>query len=296
VRRGGWTTPSGARTPTAILYPLSSILILFVVSCASPTGPGRAPQANKQPPVVSSIDFYGTELKFAWEFANPTSREIRVLNYVWELHVGGKRVQRAQSKQHRRIAPGATTELEFPVTVKRAALEKLLRTTSLPSEMPYRFIGRVYLGAGVSAWDFYLEDAGDLKLLAGPRFDIQKFHVERMDTLRADLAIEIRIQNPNTFPTKLDNLTADFILAGQTIAQGVKAPAREIAPSGETVVPLSLDVNFTSLGKVVYHALNQSETTYTLYGQTDVSTPWGVKKMNYDQSGQVKIEREKNTE
>lgn len=246
---------------------------------------------QKQPTSVASIDFYGTDLKFAWQFTNPLNREIRVLSYVWELHVNGKRVQRGQSKQVRRMTPQSEITLDFPVSVKHTSLEKLLRTNPLPSHLPYRFFGRVNLGAGVRTWGFDLTDEGDLYVLASPLFDIKKFHIASMDESRAMVAVEILIRNPNSFATRLTHFSADFILAGQTIAQDVEGPASEIAPSGTAVVPLSLDLNFAHLGKVVHHALSQSETAYTLYGKTEVTTPWGVKKINYDQSGKVKIER-----
>jgi LEA14-like dessication related protein len=279
------------RTAKAILYPLSAIFVLFLTSCATPGGGSADKQAQKQPTIVASIDFYGTDLKFAWELANPVQKEVRLLSYVWELHVDGKRVQRGQSRQVRRVAVGEKLTLEFPVSVKHAALQKLMRTTSLPSRLPYRFIGRANFGVGVKTWGYDLEDEGELNLLASPKFEIQKFHIERMDESRASVAVELLIRNPNTFATRLNNFTADFMLAGQPIAQGVEGPSSEIAANGTAVLPMNLDLNFASLGSVVHHALKQTQGDYTLYGKTEVTTPWGVKKMNYDQSGKMKIER-----
>ena len=136
-----------------------------------------------------------------------------------------------------------------------------------------------------------LTDEGQISLLASPRFDIQKFHIKSMDKNRANVSMEILIRNPNSFATTLKNFSADLILGGQTIAQELQGPNSEIAPNGTVVVPIDLDLNFSHLGQVVYRALAQDEASFTLYGQTEVTTPWGVKKMNYDQSGKVKIER-----
>ena len=278
--------------PGSAVFPLlSAILCIVAVSCATTNDLGKEPQAKQQKTGVASIDFYGSDLNFGWTFTNPYDHEIRLLSYAWELDVDGKRVQRGQSRQVRRLAAGSETTLDIPVSVKHVTLEKTLRTNSLPSQLSYRFIGKANLGAGVRSWSFDLNDEGQMNVLASPSLDIIKFHVTKMDTSRANVAVEILIRNPNTFATKLSNFSADFILGGQTVAQGVEGPTSEIAANGTAVIPLDLDLNFTRLGKVVYHALNQTETDFTLYGKTEVSTPWGTKKMNYDQSGKVKIER-----
>lgn len=274
-----------------ILSLLTSVVCLFVVSCATTDDGGKKPVAVQHKTTVASIDFYGTDLKFGWTFTNPNAKEIRFLSYVWELQVDGQRVQHSQSRQIRRIGAGSELSFDLPVSVKHAALEKSLHTNSLPSHIPYRLVGRANFGAGVRSWSLDLTDEGQMNILASPSLDITKFHVTKMDKSRATVAVEILIRNPNTFATRLSHFSADFILGGQTVAQGVEGPTSEIAANGTVVIPLDLDLNFTRLGKVVYHALNQTETDFTLYGKTEVSTPWGTKKMNYDQSGKVKIER-----
>lgn len=298
VERGESTVERWARLhsilhpPCSILLPLlSSILCFFLVSCASTDDGGKRPESAKVPTEVSSIDFYGTELKFGWNFSNPFDHEIRLLSYVWELHVNGRRVDRSQSRQVRRIAPHSTYTLELPSAVRRANLEKTLKVNPLPSELPYKLIGRVYVGAGMRTWAFDLEDEGVLKLLAPLSFDIPHFQIKSMDRERARIDFEIAVHNPNTFPTRLSHFTADLILSGQTIAQGKEAPEQEIAPNDSVLIPLSLDLNFKHLGQVVARALEQDESAYTLYGKTEMSTPWGVKKVNYDRSGNLKIER-----
>ncbi len=278
--------------PHPVILPIFILfLCLGFVSCATVDHSGPGPQANQQPTSVASIDFYGTDLKFAWTLTNPYHHEIRLLSYVWELQVQGKRVQRAQSRQVRRIPPGGSIPLEIPVSVRREVLEKILHNGSLPSQLPYQFLGKVNLGAGVRAWGCNLSDVGNVNLLAGPSLDLRKFRITRMDESRAEIAVEISIRNPNSFPTKLSNFSADLILAGQTIAQEIQGPSREIPAGATEVVPLDLDLNFTHVGQVVYQALNKTDSDYTLYGKTDVSTPWGVRRMNYDQSGRVKIDR-----
>lgn len=280
-----------SRVSAAILYPLSSILCLLLASCATVDTGNAKLEAKKQTTAIIAIDFYGSDLKFAWTFTNPYDREIKLISYVWEFQVEGKRIQHGQSRQLRRIPPHESFTLELPVSVKHANLEKLLNLNSLPAQLPYQFIGKANLGASVSSWAFDLKDEGQINLLASPQFGIQKFRIKSMDKERANVAMEILIRNPNTFATTLKNFKADLVLAGQTIAQELQGPTGEIAPSGTAVVPIDLDLNFTHVGQVVYRALNQAESSYTLYGQTEVSTPWGVKKMNYDQSGKITIER-----
>ena len=265
---------------------------LLLSGCATVDQGGKQARVEKQPTVISSIDFYGTELKFAWTFINPLPRPVKLYSYVWELYVGDKKLQRGQSRQVRNIQAGSSWTLELPAVVRHATLEKLLRTNSLPSQIPYRFTGRATLGGQVHTWSYDLADEGKVNLLSGPGVDIQRFRIKKMDEARANVAVEIIIRNANTFPTQLSNFSADLILAGQTIAQGVEGPARAIEANGSAIVPLDLDLNFASLGQVVYHALNQQESDFTLYGKTEVSTPWGTKKLNYDQSGKVRIERD----
>ena len=269
------------------------VAYLVVVTAELPASePARAPQSYKQETKVSSIDFYGTDLKFAWTFTNDLPKPIKLLTYVWELHVDGEKIQRGQSRQQRKLDPGAGIDLEFPLTIKHATLEKILKTNSLPSRLPYEFIGRATLGANVRTWGFDLTDKGEVNVLKGPDVTIQRFSVSRMDEERAAVAIEITIRNPNNFPSQLSNFTADLILAGQTVAQEVQGPSREIPANGTALVPLELDLNFKRLGRVVYNALSQKESEFTLYGKTEVSTPWGTKRLNYDHSGKVTIERD----
>lgn len=278
-------------SPVAVLYPLSSILFFLHAGCVSTDTGARTNQFRKHPPEVSAIDFYGTELKFACTFTNSTARPVRLLSYVWELHVEGQRVDRGQGRAPRTIAAGTDFTLELPVVIKRSVLEKTLGRSPLPSELPYRFLGRANLGAGVRSWSFEFDEKGTLSILGSPSFSIQRFHVQEMDDAHARVAVEIRIHNPNSFPTKLSQFTADFILAGQTVAQSVTAPETEIAAHGTCVVPMNLDLHFKLLGQVVARALRNETAEYSLYGKAELSTPWGPKKVNYDTSGSLKIER-----
>lgn len=262
-----------------------------MTSCATTDSSARRDQFRKHAPEVSAIDFSGTELRFAYSFKNPYATDIRLLSYVWEFHVDGKRVHRGQGRAPRTIAAGSDFTLELPVVAKRSDLEKTIDRNPLPSELPYRFLGRANLGAGVRSWSFEFDERGTLSLLGSPSFSIQRFHLQEMDVAHAKVAVEIRIQNPNSFATKLSQFTADFILAGQTVAQSVTAPETEIDANGTCVVPMNLDLQFKLLGQVVARTLRNETADYSLYGKAELSTPWGPKKVNYDTSGSVKIER-----
>jgi LEA14-like dessication related protein len=137
--------------------------------------------------------------------------------------------------------------------------------------------------------------SGSVPLIKIPNIGVQSLRVERLNLTGADLALRIKLDNPNSFSLLLNQLNYGLEINGSQWLDGASNLSQSVGAKNESILTLPISLNFLQIGQSAAQLLRgESVVNYRFHGSANVGTSLpliGKTTLPFDQFGEIRIAR-----
>lgn len=228
------------------------------------------PSAEVEQVRVTELDFAHAELAFDLKVHNPNPDALSLSGFDYRLDLDGAELLRGKRSEPVSLAPQGSTRVTVPLNLVFADIFSSFARLADADEVPYR----VELGAFVDApllgqIRIPIRKEGTVPLVKPPRISLHGLRVQGLSPVGARLALELAVENPNTFFLQVERFDYRLALNGQNWLAGSSDAATRVEGKGRSVIKLPLTLDFSQLGGALGGG---GAVDYKLEGAVDMAT------------------------
>ncbi len=275
---------------------LITLLILLLSGCAD-----LKKLANVQKPTLSMDDFRVTgislqdvELTFDLMVTNPNPVSLSLASYNYDLQIEESSFVKGNQALATKIEANGSNIISIPVTFTFKELYNTFKSINGNKEGDYKFLANVGVDVPVlGLLDIPIQKEGSFPIVKAPTISLSKFSVKSLSFTKADVELELNIENPNTFGLNLNELNYKVDFNGFNSIEGNTSNSVSIAENEIGTIKVPASFNFLELGTAAYSALVGGKPfQYSLTGTADIGATlpyFNSSSFNFDKSGVVDI-------
>ncbi|MBM3215155.1 hypothetical protein FJZ36_09605 [Candidatus Poribacteria bacterium] len=223
---------------------------------------------------LTSLDWHRADLVFDVRVSNPNSVGIHLASLDYKLSLNGNVA--VQGVQDQGIDVDARGESVVQVPVSLAFDDVYRAFASLGNEERSKYAFECGLGFRLPVLGnvrIPLRREGTLPMIKRPALSIDRLDIKRLNLLGAEMALRVRVLNPNAFSALIRRFEYGLRVNGKPWATGLLDDPTAVAELGESVVEIPLKLNTLQIGIAAYQALSKEEPLdYELNGDIDFAT------------------------
>ncbi len=283
--------------PKFLNLPIISILILafFMTSCASIS----EILANSDKPTVKII---GTKLQdltlekvnlmFDVEIHNPYSLPLPLSNLQYSLTSKGEKFLDGKADVQGLIPAQNSKVVQIPVGIPFVPVLQALKQVKPGAVVPYDAKLDLSVDApGVGPINLPLEKEGELPIPAIPKVELTNIQWQEMSMSKATANLNLKIDNPNSFPIELNKFNYRLNLADTPVAEDQITQGTKFAENGSNTFQVPLSIAPIKLGFAAFQMLQGKGANYNLDGGLEVASPFGPINFPISSNGQTTFQR-----
>ncbi len=272
------------RQPTGTAASIAGVVLVaaFATLMCGCSALRTALNRGVQPPTIAVTDarveglsFTGADLVFELRVENPNPMGLDILGYDYHVEVGGHRIANGTSAERRPVGSEDAVAWSVPVSVGFASLLSSVASLATEGETTFSFGCDVRLDLPfVGEVSVPASRIGALPLPRPPSVSLAGVSVDSLSASAADLALRLRVANPNHFLLRLESLTYELGLAGNPWVSAAHNAGIELFADSSTGVELPVRVDLRHLGLTAAALLRDpSHVPFTLSGAMRLVAP-----------------------
>ena len=124
--------------------------------------------------------------------------------------------------------------------------------------------------------------------LQDPEVTVMGVDVTDISLSDISLLVNMNVKNPNSIPLKLDRVTYQFNLSGNTVTEGTMTDGLQVPAAGENNLKLPLKFKFSSVSGILQGLMKNSFTKeYELKGSAQL----GIFSIPFSKRGEVQLKK-----
>lgn len=124
--------------------------------------------------------------------------------------------------------------------------------------------------------------------LKDPEITVLSVNVTDITLSEISLNVNMNVKNPNSIPLRLDRVTYQLNISGDTVTEGTMTEGIQVPASGENTLRLPLKFKFSSVAGILQGLLQNSFTKeYELKGSAQV----GIFSIPFSKRGEVQLKK-----
>tara|TARA_R110002126_G_scaffold35949_2_gene109903 strand:+ start:12004 stop:12867 length:864 start_codon:yes stop_codon:yes gene_type:complete len=234
---------------------------------------------------VSDVSLQDLELTFEIEVDNPNAVAINLASYNFDFLIDNNSFVKGSQPLSTEIKSSAKSTVQIPV---RFTFKELYQTfDSIRDKDETGFDLNAVIGVNLPVLGFTevpIKKSGTFPIVKVPTISASKLSVKNLNFTKADLELQLNINNPNAFGIILNNLDYNVDINGLESISGTISKAVEISEKGTGTLKIPVSFNLIELGRTAYQLLSSNkELDYALTGTTniDAGLPF-FKASNFD--------------
>lgn len=234
---------------------------------------------------ISDVSLQDLELTFDVDVDNPNSVAINVASYDFDFLIDNNSFVKGSQPLSTEIKSSAKSTVQIPI---RFTFQELYQTfESIRDKDETGFNLDAIIGVNLPVLGFTevpIKKSGTFPVVKVPTVSASKLSVKNLSFTKADLELQLNINNPNAFGVTLNNLDYNVDINGLESISGTTNNAVEISEKGTGTLTIPVSFNLLELGRTAYQLLNSDkELDYSLSGNTniDATLPF-FKASNFD--------------
>ena len=285
------------------MHPLSRLLAVFAallsLNACAPVDI-RESLANQRPTVsvadqrLTRLDFERVNMAFGIQVDNPNPIALTLAGLDYELKLAGHSFASGKQGKQMRLAASGASRFELPLSMAFKEIYASINQLKGKSQIPYELTTGLIIDVPLLGKLRYpVTTKGVLPLPRLPKISLISLSLLRLNYSRADLALKLEVENPNSFSVGLDRLNYDFTVNGKRWLSGHKTALGDLKRGEKSEIILPLTLNFMEMGSSIYGLLQQKkDLNYRLNGKLDASSGHsliGNFDMPFANSGKVRL-------
>lgn len=123
------------------------------------------------------------------------------------------------------------------------------------------------------------------RVIKEPKVEVSRVSLTNLNASGGTIVLGVKVDNPNSFAIKLDELKYDLEIAGKKLSAGELPKPAEVGGNASTVVDVPVPVKFNELFSSAMDFLSKSSTAYRVSGEAR----FGLITLPFDKTGEMKL-------
>lgn len=242
---------------------------------------------------VSSISLSDIELLFDVQIENPNPLSLSLATYNYDFQINSNSFVKGNQELNTQIAANGINTVSVPVTFTFHELYNTFSSLRSEDEAGYALLGTVEVDLPVLGLvEVPIEKEGKFPVVKIPTLSLAGVSVKNLSLTRADIEINLGVENPNSFGLNLNSLDYEVDLNGLSPISGNTTEKIYIGEKETGSISIPVSLNFLQAGMAAYNALNNENFEYSLNGTANLGADiplFQPSSFNFDKSGVVNI-------
>ncbi len=247
---------------------------------------------------VTDFAFDEIELTYDVQVDNPNAVAVQMLGYDYDFNINGNDFLNGDQQKKLRIESSGASTFQLPMRLNFSELYNLFSGLRGKDEADYQLAANLNFDLPVlGETTLPLKKSGSLPMLKLPKINVSGLKVNDVNFSRANLSLNLDVDNPNGFGLLVKALSYDLNVNGRNWIEGTSSKKLTIDKnnSGELSIPIS--VNIADIGTSVVQLLNNSgDIKFKLNGDFDFGATHPLLEnlstnFSFDEAGDVPLIR-----
>ena len=272
--------------------------ILLIAGCSTITELAgiKDPEIKLKNVSLLDLSFDKTDLLLEIDVVNPNKFSLDLDGYNYDFIINKTSFVKGKQQEIQSIKANGNSRFQVPIELKFKNLYNTFQSLSKKDSVDYDvLLGFDFDLPVVGKTTFSVNDSGSLPLPKIPTIKFKSFKLDKLSLTKANLILDIDIENPNSFDLILNNFIYNLNIDGKSWAKSASNEKINIPEKGKTVLSIPVSLNFLTMGKSVYQSLTSSEPLeYNLTGKMDLITSLPIMKelvLPIEKKGKINILR-----
>ena len=243
---------------------------------------------------ISDFDFEELELTYDIKVNNPNALSVQMLAYDYNLDINENTLVTGDQKKEIAIEASGASTFQVPVRLNFADVYRSVQSLRDTDEASYSFLSNLTFDLPVlGETKVPVNKDGRIPLLKTPKISLEDFNVTGINLSSADINLQLRFDNPNSFGININALNYDLMINGDQWANGTALKGTTIKQKGETTLNIPISLNISKIGMSAYRLLTGGEPfDYQIKGDFDLNARHellGQTTFDFLRSGQLNL-------
>ncbi len=222
---------------------------------------------------ISDFDFEELELTYDIKINNPNALSVQMLAYDYNLDINENTLVTGDQKKEIAIEASGASTFQVPVRLNFTDVYRSVQSLRNTDEASYSFLSNLTFDLPVlGETKVPVNKEGHIPLLKTPKISLEDFNVTGINLSSADINLQLRFDNPNSFGININALNYDLMINGDQWANGTVLKGTTIKQKGETTLNIPISLNISKIGMSAYRLLTGGEPfDYQIKGDFDLN-------------------------
>jgi LEA14-like dessication related protein len=220
---------------------------------------------------VSDFSFTDMTLLFDVKVDNPDPVALHMLSYDYNFKINDNSFVKGDHNKRLDIAAAGASTFQIPVTINFKDLYKLYQSLRVKDTTGYKLLANLHFNIPVLGnTKIPLKTSGAFPLLKLPKIHIANIKVGSINLSKANVVMNLVVDNPNGFALLLNNINYHLDVNGRRWVDVNKSKHLSIDKNKSREISLPLSLNISQIGASVIQLLQHSgHLNYHLNGKLD---------------------------
>jgi LEA14-like dessication related protein len=277
------------------------VLITFISGCQTIQNLAdsiRKPSLSVTDVRVTDFAFDEIELTYDVQVDNPNAVAVQMLGYDYDFKINGNDFLNGDQQEKLRIESSGASTFQLPMRLNFNELYNLFSGLRGEDEADYDLAANLNFDLPVlGETALPLKKAGSLPMLKLPKINVSSLKVDDVNFTKANLSLNLDVDNPNGFGLLMKALNYDLNVNGQNWIEGASTKNLTIDKNNNGELSIPISVNIAKIGTSVVQLLNNSgDVKFNLNGDFDFGATHPLlenlsTKFSFDEGGDVPLIR-----
>ena len=247
---------------------------------------------------VTDFAFDEIELTYDVQVDNPNPVAVQMLSYDYDFNINSNDFIEGSQDKQLRIESSGTSTFQIPMRLNFQELYNLFNGLRGKNEADYNLMANLNFDLPVlGETTLPLEKNGSLPMIKLPKINVSSLQVNDVNFSKADLVLNLQVDNPNGFGLLVNALSYDLNVNGRNWVDGTNSDRITIDKNNSNRIAIPISLNITEIGSSVVQLLNNSGgLDYKLNGSFDFGATHPLLQkvqtdFSFDQAGDVPLIR-----
>ena len=234
----------------------------------------KPPEMRYRGASLTALTFDSATLTFNVSVTNPNKIGMTLGGFDYDFLIGGATLVTGQSTEPLRLEANAENTVKIPVTIPFEDAYEAVKELVTAREADYRMnAGFTFAVPMLGDMRIPVSFGGKLPLPKRPSIKLVGMNVESMSLSKADITLQVGVDNPNAFSMLLDVLEYNLEVGGKQWASGKTEQQSQIGEQSSGVIAIPISVNALRVGADLFSMLREGQTIdYRLSGNVGFKT------------------------
>jgi LEA14-like dessication related protein len=233
----------------------------------------QKPQLTVENVRVSDFNFEEMELTYDIKVDNPNALTVQMLAYDYNLDINENTLLSGDQKKELAVEASGASTFQVPMRLNFAEVYRSIQNLRESEEASYHFLSNLTFDLPVlGETKVPVHKEGRIPLLKTPKISLQDFTIARVNLSSANINLQLRFDNPNSFGIDVNALNYDLMINGNQWADGTALKGTNIKQNSVTILNIPISLNISTIGMSAYRLLTGGQSFgYRIKGDFDLN-------------------------